>query len=108
MNQTIEVSVVYADTSGSLFERLLIVPRDATVGQAIMASDVLIAYPELAQLGLASLSAGVYSRRKKLDDGLYDGDRIEIYRPLIIDPKDRRRQVVNRGRDPKKWRRIRG
>ncbi|MGE9527734.1 RnfH family protein, partial [Escherichia coli] len=35
---------------------------------------------------------GIYSRPVKLADVLQDGDRVEIYRPLIADPKELRRQ----------------
>jgi putative ubiquitin-RnfH superfamily antitoxin RatB of RatAB toxin-antitoxin module len=35
---------------------------------------------------------GIFSRRVTADDLLHDGDRVEIYRPLTLDPKDARRR----------------
>ncbi|HCC13099.1 MAG TPA: RnfH family protein, partial [Atlantibacter hermannii] len=43
-------------------------------------------------IDLAKNKVGVYSRPVKLTDALSDGDRVEIYRPLIADPKELRRQ----------------
>ncbi|AOF16972.1 RnfH family protein [Yersinia enterocolitica] len=61
----------------------------STVEEAIKASDLL----ELrSDIDLTKNKVGVYSRPVKLGDKLNDGDRVEIYRPLIADPKELRRQ----------------
>jgi putative ubiquitin-RnfH superfamily antitoxin RatB of RatAB toxin-antitoxin module len=40
---------------------------------------------------------GIYGRRVELDSRLADGDRVEVYRPLRVDPKEaRRRRALNR------------
>ncbi|WP_162845171.1 RnfH family protein [Hydromonas duriensis] len=101
---TITVSVVYASADGALFSQSIQVPSDTQIGEAIGQSDFLKAHPHMS---LETLSVGVYSLRKRLEDGLHDKDRIEIYRPLMIDPKDRRRKAVDEKRDPAKWRRER-
>jgi putative ubiquitin-RnfH superfamily antitoxin RatB of RatAB toxin-antitoxin module len=43
-------------------------------------------------IDLAKNKLGIYSRPVKLHDEVHDGDRVEIYRPLIADPKELRRQ----------------
>ncbi len=45
----------------------------------------------LESFGRASLAVGIWSRRCELDTALRDGDRVEVYRPLVADPKAQRR-----------------
>jgi hypothetical protein len=59
-----------------------------TVEEAIVRSGILAKYPEI---DLAENKVGVWSRTCKLTDTVNDGDRIEIYRPLIADPKEVRK-----------------
>jgi putative ubiquitin-RnfH superfamily antitoxin RatB of RatAB toxin-antitoxin module len=61
----------------------------ATVEQAIVASGLLALRDDI---DLAKNKVGIYSRPAKLQDRVHDGDRVEIYRPLIADPKELRRQ----------------
>lgn len=104
MAEMLRVSVIYVDEQQQKFESSLTLPVSSVVRDAVLASGVLGHYPDWR---IDDLSLGIYSQRATLDDVLYDADRIEIYRPLLIDPKDRRRKVVNQQRDPKKWRRVR-
>jgi hypothetical protein len=60
----------------------------ATVGEAIAASRLLQLEPELRG---RALETGVWNRRCSLDEPVRDGDRIEVYRPLTVDPKEARR-----------------
>ena len=83
----LRVSVVYL-RPGRAFERTLLLPAPATVGAAIEASDVR---REVEELAGAELDVGVFSQRRTLADALHDGDRVEIYRPLTIDPRQARR-----------------
>jgi putative ubiquitin-RnfH superfamily antitoxin RatB of RatAB toxin-antitoxin module len=62
-------------------------PRGATLRDAAVASGLL----DPAELDDAGLSLGVFGQVKRADAALRDGDRIEIYRPLTIDPKRARR-----------------
>jgi putative ubiquitin-RnfH superfamily antitoxin RatB of RatAB toxin-antitoxin module len=82
---TLAVSVVYA-----LPERYwcvqLRVPANATVGDALAAAALTAPGLEVVPERLA-----VFGRAVGLDAPLHDGDRIEILRPLAIDPKDARR-----------------
>lgn len=61
----------------------------ATVRHAIETSGILARHP---RIDLASDAVGVFGKIAKLDDPLRDGDRVEIYRPLTMDPKDARRK----------------
>jgi hypothetical protein len=69
-------------------------PEGATVEVAIKASGVLERFPEIA---LSELKAGIFGEVCKLDQPVKEADRIEIYRPLIHDPKDARRQRALKG-----------
>ncbi len=65
----------------------LTMPSGSTVHDAIAASELLTRRPELRD----SIDAGVWGQRCALDRPLADGDRVELYRPLTIDPKEGRR-----------------
>ncbi len=69
--------------------------RGATVEQAIVASGLLALRDDI---DLAKNKLGIYSRPVKLHDEVHDGDRVEIYRPLIADPKELRRQRAEKKR----------
>ena len=61
----------------------------ATIEQAIAASGIVREVPEI---DLAAQPVGVFGKKKALDAALHDGDRVEIYRPLVADPKESRRR----------------
>ena len=65
------------------------VPEGATVREAIEQSGILEKFPEI---DLAVNKVGIYGKLVKLDSLPRDRDRIEIYRPLIADPKASRRK----------------
>jgi putative ubiquitin-RnfH superfamily antitoxin RatB of RatAB toxin-antitoxin module len=71
-------------------------PEGATVMQAIEASGLLQKYPEIDPGGVNKL--GVFAKLAKADAVLRDRDRVEIYRPLIADPKEVRRQKAAEGK----------
>lgn len=60
----------------------------STVGDAIAQSGVLARHPEI---DLQKNQVGIFARRVELTQLLQQGDRIEIYRPLLVDPKQARR-----------------
>lgn len=76
----------------------VVLPAGATVRDAIAASDLLARWPELRH----QTDAGIWGRRCTLDRPVADGDRVEIYRPLTIDPKEGRRIRALRRRRRKK------
>ncbi len=84
----IEVEVAYAlpQEQSILAVR---VPPGSTAKQAIEASGILQRYP---QIDLETDRIGIFSKVCKLDRVLEAGDRVEIYRPLLIDPKEKRRR----------------
>ncbi|MEC5386507.1 RnfH family protein [Uliginosibacterium sp. H3] len=71
----------------------------ASVLQAIRASGLLARYPDI---NLDINKVGIFARLVSLDSGLRDRDRVEIYRPLIADPKEVRRQRAAEGKAMKK------
>jgi len=73
--------------------------QGATVDQAIRLSGVLELHPEI---DFARNKLGIYGKLSKLDAVLRDRDRVEIYRPLIADPKEIRRQRAAEGKIMKK------
>jgi putative ubiquitin-RnfH superfamily antitoxin RatB of RatAB toxin-antitoxin module len=83
----LRVSVVYC-TPQLAWTREMEVAEGTTLRYAIENSGVLAAFPTL-QLG--EVTVGVFSKPRPLDAPARDGDRIEIYRPLVVDPKEARR-----------------
>jgi putative ubiquitin-RnfH superfamily antitoxin RatB of RatAB toxin-antitoxin module len=82
------VEVVYA-TRGVQALVTLKMPPGATVEDAIQASGLLLHFPDI---DLTVNSAGIFGKACGLDQTLKTGDRVEIYRPLLHDPKEARRQ----------------
>ena len=75
-------------------------PSDApTVGLALMKSGIAQGPddPILARKGCF----GVFGKRKDWDSPIYSGDRLELYSPLLIDPKTVRRKRANQSQDAK-------
>ncbi len=72
---------------------------DATIESIIKTSGILEKFPEI---DLAENKVGVFGKLTKLTNTLRDGDRIEIYRKLIADPKAVRRQRAAEGKKMKK------
>ena len=70
-------------------------PADATVGEALRASGLLSRHPEI---DLAQHRLGVWGKLRGAGDALRDGDRVEVYRPLTVDPKEARRQRYRKQR----------
>lgn len=75
------------------------VPEGATLRDAIDESGILDRFPDI---DLASQKVGIFGKLKKFDQPLRAGDRIEIYRHLIADPKAVRKQRAAEGKRMKK------
>ncbi len=84
---TIRVEVAYAEPQRQ-FLREVELARGATVADAIAASGIA-GEPGIE---IEGLTAGVWSKAANRDQLLYEGDRVELYRPLRVDPKDSRRR----------------
>lgn len=88
MDEGVEISVCYANAREEFLRSMRVAPG-TTIGQAIEMSGVLEAFPDI---NLATQPVGIYAKKKTLDTVLRERDRIEIYRPLLADPKDSRRK----------------
>ncbi|MCK5719134.1 MAG: RnfH family protein [Thiomargarita sp.] len=87
-NKQIQVEVAFATAD----EQIIIpvdIPVGATAQDAINKSNIL---KKFKQIDLATTRIGIFSKICKLEDLLREGDRVEIYRPLIADPKQMRKQ----------------
>ena len=90
----VHVEVAYAKVSE---QALLAIEGDKglTVRDAIERSGILKRFPEI-DLGINKV--GVFGKLAKLDQPLESGDRVEIYRPLIADPKEQRKKRAAEGK----------
>lgn len=94
----ISVEVVFARPGEQALEQFR-VAADATVEDVIRQSGFLERFPEI---DMAQAKVGVFGKLTKLDATLNEGDRIEIYRPLIADPKEARKKRAAEGKAMKK------
>lgn len=85
---TISIEIAYARPEKQILIPLT-VSKQSTAHEAIIASEILKKCPELTQ---TPLTIGIFGKQCALDAPLRQGDRIEIYRPLMLDPKQARRQ----------------
>ncbi|RUQ98699.1 RnfH family protein [Legionella septentrionalis] len=85
------VELVYIPLNGEPVHLHLQVPTGTTAKEAIHRTGLQEKYPEVA-----SLPIGIFSKPISPDTVLKTGDRIEIYRPLLVDPKEKRRQRARR------------
>ena len=84
----IDVEVAYATPEQQMIVALKM-PEGATVEQAINASGLLNCFPEIVW---TDIKVGIFGSVCKLDQSVRQADRVEIYRPLLHDPKEARRQ----------------
>jgi hypothetical protein len=84
----LQVYVMYALPQQEFIRPLRVAPG-TTVGQAIEQSGVLATFPDI---NLVTQPVGIYGKKKTLETVLRERDRVEIYRPLVADPKDSRRK----------------
>ena len=96
--ETLTVEVAYALPRRQLILALQ-VGEGTTAEQAIRRSGILEQFPEI---DLNSSKVGIFGKPCKLSEVLGDGDRVEIYRPLIADPKEIRKQRAAKGKEMKK------
>lgn len=98
MNEKIDIEVVYALPH----EQLLVkqhLPAGTTVAEAVQSSGILLKHPEV---DLGSNKLGIFGKLTRLDAVLRDKDRVEIYRPLLADPREVRRKRAEEGKAMKK------
>ena len=90
----LRVEVAYAEP-GAQFLQALQLPAGATVAAALAASELARRFPAL---DLTAARLGIFSRPATSATVLRDGDRVEVYRPLQVNPKEVRRQRAERNR----------
>lgn len=82
------ISLVYANASNPQWLDLDIA-EGSTLGEAISRSGILIRYPSI---DLSTHKIGIFGKLAKLTQPLKAGDRVEIYTPVIVDPKTVKRR----------------
>jgi putative ubiquitin-RnfH superfamily antitoxin RatB of RatAB toxin-antitoxin module len=104
LDNKITIEVVYGTpTSQKIIE--LEVDADITIEEAIKVSDIMSIYSEI---DLAINKVGIWNRAAKLTDTLHDADRIEIYRPLLADPKEVRKRRAEKAKEEGRANKITG
>ncbi len=94
----IRVEVAYARPDEQLILEVELA-AGSTLLQAVEQSGILEHFPEIDP---AAMKVGIFGKLKKPDQILLPGDRVEIYRPLIADPKEVRKQRAAAGKRMKK------
>lgn len=89
MAEPVCVTVVYSPRPREVREWLLELPPGAIVGQALRASGLAAEFP---LLDLDTAAIGVWGRPARMNQPLRDRDRVEVCRPLQVDPKVARRE----------------
>jgi hypothetical protein len=104
MSALLSIEVCYARPQAQTLIAVTL-PAGATVRDAIEASAIASRHPEIDP---ATMKIGVFGKPTSLDAPLADHDRVEIYRPLIVDPKLARQRRVEKTRragsiEGRKW-----
>jgi putative ubiquitin-RnfH superfamily antitoxin RatB of RatAB toxin-antitoxin module len=94
MENSIQIEVVYATPTIQNIVNLE-VNSSCTIRQAILNSG-------LASEVIDNMVVGIFGKRRSLDYGLQNGDRVEIYTPLLIDPKIARKDRAKRSKQAKR------
>lgn len=93
MADEISVELAFASPDLQSLEKMVL-SAGATVADAIRRSGIQSRFPGY---DLDTLDAGIWGRIVPREHVLRDGDRVELYRPLSVDPRDARRQLAARG-----------
>lgn len=104
MSASLSIEVCYACADAQTLIALSL-PCGATVRDAIAASEIARQHPDIDP---ATAKLGIFGKLTTLDAPLADHDRVEIYRPLIVDPKLARQRRVEKTRragsiEGRKW-----
>lgn len=91
------ITVAFSPRAGEVDEVALRLPEGATVGEAIGASGLGSRQP---QIDIERLPVGVWGARCERSRLLREHDRVEVYRPLTVDPKEARRLRYRAGAKP--------
>ncbi len=97
-DEKIKIELVYALPAEQAMLKLD-VPKGTTLAEAVRLSGIQAKYPEI---DIEKGKFGIFGKLSKTDVVLREKDRIEIYRPLIADPKEVRRKRAEEGKVMKK------
>lgn len=100
----INIEIVFALPTKATILNIEVMP-DTTAEQAVIQSGIIEKCPEI---DATALTLGVWNRTVKLNHKLKEGDRIEIYRPLIADPKDARRKRAEKAKEEGRANKVTG
>ena len=89
----LHVAVAWSARPGEAREVVVELPAGASVLDAIRASGAMVGE---AAVDISTQAVGIWGRTAALDAPLAEGDRVEIYRPLTMDPKEARRRRAGR------------
>lgn len=98
VSEHFDIEVAYAKSDEQVILTVSAEPG-ITVQQAVERSRIIERFPEI---DLSSAKFGVFGKAAKGDAELQPGDRVEIYRPLIADPKEARKKRAAEGKQLKK------
>lgn len=84
----LEIEIVYGLADRQVLKSMT-VAEGTTIREAALKSGLAVEFPEL---DLQQAPLGIFGKAVKDETVLRDGDRIEVYRPLLIDPKEARRK----------------
>ncbi|MDR6889059.1 MULTISPECIES: RnfH family protein [Variovorax] len=90
----IEVTLSCSPAPREVFEQVLRLAAGATVADAVKASGLALRFPQLDWH--QSMTPGIWGREADWSQPLKDGDRVELCRPLAVDPKVARRERFQR------------
>lgn len=90
----LRVTVVHSPGAGQVSEEQLELPWGSTVADALRLSGMLKRWPELTVESPTQI--GIWGHRVQADHRLREGDRVELYRRLSVDPKVSRRERFSR------------
>ena len=86
----IAIQVCYATNQKTVMLQLVL-KKDSTIREAIDVSQILSTCPEI---DIDKCKVGIFGKIKSLNSILQQGDRVEIYRPLVADPMEARRRRI--------------
>ena len=92
MSKLIEIEVAYALPKNQIL-KCLKVPYGTTVAQAVQLSGV---YKKFSEIQPDNKNLGVFGKLVRPETILHNHDRVEIYRPITVDPKEKRRKRVEK------------
>jgi putative ubiquitin-RnfH superfamily antitoxin RatB of RatAB toxin-antitoxin module len=89
MNALLHITLIFASAPRTVHETSLELPTGVTIAQALEQSGWLSRFPEIKDRNFV---LGIWGRKAHGHTPLRDGDRVEIYRDLRVDPKVARRE----------------